>query len=44
MNLLWLQDRKTRALFVVYCFIDGFVARKVAGYFEETYDETSEMV
>lgn len=31
-------------LFVVYCFIDGFVARKVAGYFEETYDETGEMV
>ena len=26
-------------VFVVYCFIDGYVARKVAGLWEEAYDE-----
>jgi hypothetical protein len=32
-------------LFVANCFIDGFVARTVAGYWEEEYDDDNgEMV
>jgi hypothetical protein len=32
-------------LFVANCFIDGFVARAVAGYWEEEYyDDNGEMV
>lgn len=31
-------------MFVVNCFIDGFVAKGVAGYWIEGYEESSEMV
>ena len=34
----------TLVLFLVYCFIDGFIARKVAGYYEETPGYTGETV
>jgi hypothetical protein len=32
----------TIVLFIVYCFIDGFISRKVAGYYEATPDYASE--
>jgi len=31
-------------LFLVYCFVDGFIARKVAGYYEETPEYEGETV
>jgi hypothetical protein len=30
----------TIILFIVYCFIDGYVAKSVAGFWEEEYEET----
>jgi hypothetical protein len=40
------RERATMAvLFVVNCFVVGFVARTVAGYWEEEYDDDNgEMV
>jgi hypothetical protein len=31
----------TVVMFVVYCFIDGFVAKNVGGYFEETSNQSA---
>lgn len=31
-------------LFVVNCFVDGFVARTVAGHWKKEYDDNGEMV
>ena len=34
----------TLVLFIVYCFIDGFIAKKVAGYYEVAPEDTDETV
>ena len=29
----------TVAIFLIYCFIDGFVARQIAGHWEDVYED-----
>lgn len=38
-NLAYPGIPTTVAIFLVYCFIDGFVARKIAGNWEDIYED-----
>ncbi|NWF87523.1 hypothetical protein HXY32_06935 [Candidatus Bathyarchaeota archaeon] len=41
-NIIGVNPTITIALFIIYCFINGYIAKNVAGYWEEESEETGE--
>jgi hypothetical protein len=40
-NIIGVNSAITIGMFIIYCFVNGFIAKNVAGYWEEEHEETA---